>query len=78
MKRGAAVSDFTRAQWESLKARYGHRCAYCGDRLHQLTQDHVIPLTRRSDHTLLNIVPACWNCNRLKGNREDFAATLRA
>jgi len=75
-KKGAAVSDFTCAQWEALKITYGHRCAYCGEQPERLTQDHVIPLTRGGNHTLSNIVPACWVCNRRKGTRAGWRPLL--
>jgi 5-methylcytosine-specific restriction endonuclease McrA len=65
-KRGTPISDATGAQWVALKAAYGQRCAYCGNRSERLTQDHVIPLSRRGSHTALNIVPACRSCNARK------------
>lgn len=63
--RGAAVCDFTTAQWEVIKAAYHHCCAYCGE-LKPLTIDHVIPLSKGGNHTASNIVPACRSCNGRK------------
>jgi len=69
-KRGAHVLNFSAAQWELLQAVFHHRCAYCGKRAKgKLTQDHITPLSKGGQHTLHNIVPACWPCNRAKGNR---------
>ena len=52
-------ATLTRSEWEAIKAAYGFRCAYCGRR-GSLSQDHVIPI---------NVVPACVQCNRVKGAR---------
>lgn len=65
-RRGAPVSDLTRAQWERIKAAFGFRCVYCGDSPERLTQDHVAPLSKGGHHTALNVVPACMTCNRRK------------
>lgn len=66
LRRGAAINDFTAAQWREMKVRFGQRCAYCGVEPKVLTQDHVIPLARRGNHTAANIVPACQPCNSRK------------
>lgn len=68
-KRGAEVSDFDAAEWEALLELYDHRCAYCGERSEDITQDHIVPLSEGSNHTLINIVPACRSCNSRKGAR---------
>lgn len=65
-KLGACVSDLTRAQWDSIKATFGQRCAYCGEKPKRLTQDHLIPLSKGGDHTAANVVPACKPCNSRK------------
>lgn len=65
-RKGAQVCDFTRSQWEAMKAAFGHRCVYCGNRPPRLTQDHLIPLSKGGDHTRSNIVPACGPCNSRK------------
>jgi len=33
------------------------------------TIDHLIPVSRGGPHTRANVACACWECNRLKGNR---------
>jgi hypothetical protein len=68
-KRNVAVNDLTLAQWAMLKERYNFSCAYCGDRVPVLTQDHVLALSRGGNHTMSNVVPACLRCNAAKGNR---------
>lgn len=70
MHRGAEVNDLTAAEWTSIKAAYGQRCAYCHTKPKRLTQDHVIPLAKGGHHTASNVVPACQPCNSRKGTRE--------
>lgn len=68
LKRGAAIADFTHAQWIAMQEHFKHCCAYCGKRAKgHLTQDHVTPLRKGGNHTLSNIVPACRSCNSKKG-----------
>lgn len=66
-RRGADICDLTRAEWEHIKAAYGHRCVYCGKKPKQLTQDHIIPIANGGNHTASNVVPACRSCNSSKG-----------
>lgn len=61
-----AIANFGLAQWEHLKALFGHRCAYCHQQLSSLEQDHVRPLSKGGSHTTDNIVPACRSCNARK------------
>ena len=66
-KLGAAINDFTAAQWCEMQVAFDHRCAYCGKRAKgHLTQDHLTPLSKGGNHTLSNIVPACRSCNSKK------------
>jgi len=61
----------TRTEWEAIKAAYGYRCAYCGRKegtRSPLTQDHVVPLSKRGGTIRENIVPACKSCNSSKRN----------
>lgn len=72
-KRGAAINDFTLEQWKTIKQHYKHRCAYCGKKSHDLTQDHITPLSKGGNHTMSNIVPACTSCNSKKKDRPVLA-----
>lgn len=65
-KKRSATNDFTDAEWQEMKAHYGHRCVYCGRKLQRLTQDHLTPLHLGGAHTKQNIVPACQSCNSKK------------
>jgi 5-methylcytosine-specific restriction endonuclease McrA len=59
------LCDLTAQQWEEILIRFKHRCAYCGQP-GDLTQDHVIPVSKGGHHTASNIVPACGPCNSSK------------
>lgn len=61
----------------TIREKYGGRCAYCGDTLHQKwCADHIIPLMRGhgknggngnpGEDRIENIVPACVACNTSK------------
>jgi len=65
---------------------YGQDCFYCGcetvigngaDPDHPpnlFTVDHFIPIAKGGDNTLENLRPACFVCNKMKGDNlpEDF------
>lgn len=67
LKFGAGEASLTAEQWREILKSFNHRCAYCGERLEKLTQDHVIPLAKGGSHTADNVVPACQSCNSKKG-----------
>lgn len=58
----------TEEHWQEILIEYDFRCAYC-DNNEQLTQDHVVPLSRGGGYTIENIVPACKPCNSSKKNQ---------
>ena len=57
----------TLEQWDDLKVRSDHRCAYCGQ-AKPLTRDHVVPISKGGTDYIGNIVPACRQCNSKKNN----------
>lgn len=63
-ERGAKGSH-TLEQWNSLKAKHGHRCVGCGEQK-PLTRDHIIPLALSGTHEIDNIQPLCRSCNSRK------------
>lgn len=65
-KAGAAICDFTEADWQELLVEFDNRCAYCGTADVPLEREHMVPLARGGDHTKANIVPSCGPCNRRK------------
>lgn len=60
-----AIVDLTASQWARILQAYNRCCAYCGESK-DITQDHVLPISRGGNHTAANIVPACMDCNRRK------------
>ena len=56
---------------QTILARDGYRCQYCGRRMPgaQLSVDHVIPRSREGQTTWENVVCACLSCNVKKGGR---------
>ena len=63
----------------NIYARDHYRCQYCGGchSAHELTYDHVIPVSRGGDKDWENIVTCCIPCNRKKANRTPDEAGLR-
>jgi 5-methylcytosine-specific restriction endonuclease McrA len=59
--------------------RDSYTCQYCGTAqpTHELTFDHVIPVSRGGRKDWENIVTCCIDCNRLKGGRTPEEAGLK-
>lgn len=47
-------------------------CHYCSKsfQYHELTIDHVVPLSKNGSHSKDNVVFACHSCNSSKGDGE--------
>ena len=60
----------TQRQWEGKFFRCQMCCWYCRIPLTiaDATKDHLTPLARGGSDQISNIVPACIDCNRLKGD----------
>ena len=71
-------TTLSRIEWESLIVAYDGRCAYCGNKS-ELTQDHIVPISKGGQHTMENIAPACHSCNSSKGTMDvvDFIIRLK-
>jgi 5-methylcytosine-specific restriction enzyme A len=56
-----------KSRWWQQKTSSG-TCWYCGQKVgyHNLTMDHVIPLSRGGRSTKDNLVPSCKECNTKK------------
>lgn len=57
------------AHSETVYARDGHLCRYCGRAPSRFTLDHVDPKSRGGSHDPANLVTACGSCNSRKGAR---------
>lgn len=62
LKMGADCTVVTPSDWIKLCRRHDNQCAYCGA-TGNLTQDHIIPLSRGGRHSIGNLLPACKKCN---------------
>lgn len=74
------MACYKQIEWEGKFFRLGRCCYFCGDPLtiRSATKEHLTPLERGGADELVNIVPACWRCNHLKGTRtaEEFRAAF--
>lgn len=68
---------------KNLFIRDDMKCQYCGDQkeMNQLTYDHVVPRSQwnyknGSPTTWTNVVTACVDCNRKKGNKTPKQANM--
>ncbi len=61
----SASGSHTLGEWNELKAKHNHKCAYCGEEK-KLTKDHIIPLSEGGKDYINNIQPLCRNCNSKK------------
>lgn len=70
------------ATWsrQGVLSRDSYTCIYCGARIgdtvqgriltrHDLTVDHILPVSRGGKNTWSNTACACFACNHRKGNR---------
>ncbi len=71
-----APADLTWAEWSQTLNDFEGMCAYCQKRPYQVLE-HFIPLGQPdSGTTVVNCVPACYWCNRLKGARSPETSRL--
>lgn len=57
---------------KTLFGRDRHVCAYCGEHsqnYHNLSRDHILPISKGGEDTWMNVVTACKSCNLDKGNK---------
>ncbi|MDP6340274.1 MAG: HNH endonuclease [Candidatus Marinimicrobia bacterium] len=61
---------------KNLMIRDKHQCQYCFVKKGPLTLDHVLPKDRGGLDSWENLVTACQQCNRKKGNRTPEEAKM--
>lgn len=63
---------------KTLFRRDRHLCAYCGSNYapSDLSRDHVIPTSKDGLNIWMNVVTACYDCNKLKDDRTPEQAKM--
>jgi len=64
-KKAKLPHTLTEEQWQSIKAYFNNKCAYCGEEK-PLAQDHFYPLYLGGEYAISNIICACKRCNSSK------------
>jgi len=66
-----ATGSHTIDEWNDVKKRHKFRCAICKKKEPEieLTEDHIVPISRGGSNDIENIQPLCRVCNARKGNR---------
>lgn len=64
---------------KTLYQRDRHVCQYCGDKfkIEDLNIEHIMPKSRGGQNSWENLVTACIDCNRKKGNRTPEEAGMK-
>ena len=63
-----AIATLTPEQWLETLESFDNCCVYCGEKLDNPQQDHVIPVSAGGGYTKKNMLPACKFCNSSKHN----------
>ncbi len=61
----------TKEEWEEKKKEYNYICPRCRKNELQiiLTEDHIVPITKKGTDNIDNIQPLCKVCNSIKGDK---------
>lgn len=63
---------------ETLFRRDQHVCGYCGNTFasHELSRDHIMPVSRGGPNTWMNVITSCHHCNKHKDDRTPEEASM--
>ncbi len=65
-RKSATVNgQHSHGEWLEVLKRFNHQCAICGS-TEQITQDHIIPITKGGNDSKDNLQPLCRRCNSAK------------
>ena len=67
-RKAGAIGSHTTEEWYEVLAEYNFKCAICGS-TENLTEDHIVPLSRGGSDYIENIQPLCSRCNASKNNK---------
>jgi len=59
-----AEGSVSTKEWKELCKKYGNKCLCCGK--HEITMDHIVPLSEGGPNTIDNCQPLCGSCNSRK------------
>lgn len=64
---------------QTLFRRDRHVCGYCGNTFatHELSRDHILPVSRGGPNTWMNVITACHHCNKAKDDRTPEEAGMQ-
>lgn len=69
-RKANTIYNYSEDTWEDTLKHFKNKCAYCGDAIKELQQEHVIPMSKGGYYTKQNIIPACQHCNISKHNKD--------
>lgn len=52
-------------EWLFIMQLFDHQCIYCGD-TSNLSQDHIVAISKGGPHSIGNVGPSCMKCNTSK------------
>jgi hypothetical protein len=64
---------------DTLFRRDQHLCGYCGNPFssHDLSRDHILPVSRGGPNTWMNVITSCHSCNKHKDDRTPEEAGMQ-
>lgn len=69
-RRKGREGTLTVEEWRAICQQYDNRCHWCGEKITEMSQEHLRPKSQGGGFTKENIVPACVPCNNGRGERQ--------